>query len=337
VFRVSSLKRIIASMFVLLVGIGSTLAQSTVQMNVTPENASIGDPVSILITQKDVAVDDAVWPDFSSGQIGDLHILGIDTLKNRDAKKLGGASLQLTVAAYDTGRFEIGPLTFDDEKFSFDIPEKSITIQTVLTDSSGTEYNPYKAQEDLPITLADLLRWTLPFLIGIALIVLIVYLIRKWMKKRKQQDEDWVKPPVPPYEEAVRALARLKIDSPLKKGDLKGYVTLLSQIVKRLLERVHENPVLEMTTGEVRRWVRTSELRCETSDLIALLEQGDAVKFAKRVLDTTECDQLYAETEKIVVAYKPLPEEIEAVKEENKKAIVSSPDKKVEKAEVSHE
>jgi hypothetical protein len=322
--------RYISVVALLLIISISVFANNPVKMIVEPEEATVGDVVNIQITVPGETFESVEWPVIEDGKLGDFHVLAIDTANAKAEKKLGGATITYAVAAYDTGNASTGELNLSTESGLKTVLSGSVLISTILNDSTGTEFNPLKAQEDLPVTFRDILRWVGPWAIGLLVLAIIAhFLYHYWWKKRNQNGEGdgWITPAVPPYDEAVRALAHLKKNNPLQRGDQKGYVSELSLILKRLLERVHQDPVLEMTTGEVRKWSQKSDMHCEPATIIEVLEPGDYVKFAKQTLDGPTCDRMFQLTENIVVAYKP--EE----KEDVEKGIeVASPPEKVEEA-----
>ncbi len=304
--------RHIPVLLILLMVSISVSANSPVKMIVEPEVATVGDVVNIQITVPGETFESVEWPLIEDGKLGDFHVLAIDTANAKAEKKLGGATITYAVAAYDTGNATTGELNLSTASGLKTVLSGSVLISTILSDSTGTEFNPLKAQEDLPVTFRDILRWIWPWALGLLVLAIIAhFLYHYWWKKRNQNGEggSWVAPLVPPYDEAVRALAHLKKNNPLQRGDQKGYVSELSLILKRLLERVHHDPVLEMTTGEVRKWSQKSDMHCEPATIIEVLEPGDYVKFAKQTLDRPTCDRMFQLTENIVVAYKPVEKE----------------------------
>lgn len=304
----------------------ATFAQPEPLVTFAPDTATIGDPFTLQITLPEANPERITWPDSREGTLGDFILLEADTLSGRDAKKLGGPTLRLTMAVYDTGSASTGEITLGLDGNPILLPAHTATIVSVLSDSAGSQFRPLKAQEDLPITFWDMLIYVGPWLLGVLLIVLIYFLVRRLLKRRKQTVEEEYIPPVPPYDEALASLAQLKKDNPLARGDQKGYVTTLVYIVKRLLERTHFDPVLEMTTGEVRRWVREKEVLFDSSLLIELLDAADRVKFAKFPLEPGSGDSLMQATETMVEKYRPDPD-AELAKEEGAKgsAIAASP------------
>lgn len=282
-------------------------AQPTPLVSFAPDTATIGDPFTLQITLPGANPERITWPDPREGSLGDFTLLEADTLSGREARKLGGPTLRLTMAVYDTGAASTGEITLGLDGNPILVPARTATIVSVLSDSAGSQFRPLKAQEDLPITFWDMLIYIGPWLLGLIALILIYFLVRRFLRRRKEAEAEEVIPSVPPYEQALEALALLKKENPLARGDQKGYVTSLVYIVKRLLERTHFDPVLEMTTGEVRRWVREKRVLFNSSLLIELLDAADRVKFAKFPLEPGSGDSLMQATEIMIEKYRPDP------------------------------
>lgn len=166
------------------------------------------------------------------------------------------------------------------------------TIVSVLNDTTDTDFRTFKAQEDLPITFMDIFLVGWPWALGLVVLILAWLLFRRWLKKRKHPFDgvEYEHPALPPYDEAVEALRQLEEKNPLAEGNVKEFISRLSEIIKRLLGRVHHDPVLEMTTYEVKNWIhREKKLRFDAQPLIRLLDEGDMVKFARGILHPDDC------------------------------------------------
>ncbi len=301
--------RVIISTLLLLAifSFTKTLSFASVpELTIDPLEAKIGDPITVRLVVPGVSPDSVTWPPLGD-KLGDFHILGADTASKKEVKSLGGAAITWTVAAYDTGKFSTGDLELSISGDIKAINGGEVFISTVLADSTGEEMRPLKAQAELPFTFMDFLKLAWPWAVGILLIVLAWFLVRK-LKQRKKVgiDGKYEEPPVPPYDEAIGALRRLQRDNPLAKGDLKGYVSVLSEILKRLFERVHEAPVLEMTTWEIRRWLTSNQVKAKKEVFLAMLTDADMVKFAKGNIDKSRCDEMFRDAEIIVSNYKPV-------------------------------
>lgn len=297
----------------------ATAAVAAPKLTISPQQATVGDPIELQLVVPGAPFAEVLWPDIEN-HIGKFHLLSADTADAKTEKELGGSAITWKIAAFETGELAVGPIPVQVGKSSYTLDSTVVSIQTVLTDSTKTQFMPLKAQENLPLTFGDILRYSAPWLGGLAAIALIWWFVRTLLRRRKKGTEEAPEaPPVPPYDEALAALARLKRDNPLANGDIKRYVSELTLISKRLLGRVYEANVLEMTTGEFRRWSRSTSLRTNLNKLIRLFEASDFVKFAKGTLDATSCEKLMAATEEVVAAYKPRPEDL-AETDENSEA-----------------
>lgn len=286
-------------------------AFGTPSLSVTPDTVTVGDPIRITLLAPGAQSGEIAWPEFPNSRVGDLMLLRRDTLDDRRTRKqLGGPALMLTTAAFDTGSMSTGDLWLAIGGDTTHFEPRTVTVQSVLADTAGADFAPLKAQEDLRLTFNDLVKLFGPWVAGIGLLLILWTLVRRWLaaRRRKREVGGEIIPLLSPYEEAMQALVQLREDNPLAKGDQKVYVTALALIVKRLLERTHMKPVLEMTTWEVRRWLAETRTLCEGDDLLAILEAGDGVKFAKGALDARVAENLMKSAERIVEAYIPRPE-----------------------------
>ncbi len=278
-------------------------------LEISPDTARVGDPVNVRIVIPDhTDLSGIEWPAVGE-QLGEFHILSVDTLAGKRAKDLPGVALQLTVAAYDTGYFSTGPVDFTVGEDPWTLPADSMYIASVLADTSVT-MRPLKSQADLKMTFQDWLKYYGPWVGGVLALILLGWLAWHWWTHRKRSgaDGDFIIPEPEPYEQAMAAMAALKNDNPLARGDTKGYVSTLVFITKRLLEREFEEPILEMTSHEVRRWMKTATITFDSKKLHGLLSASDMVKFARGVLDGETAGNLYSDVESIIDEFRPRPE-----------------------------
>jgi hypothetical protein len=132
------------------------------------------------------------------------------------------------------------------------------------------------------------------WLLGALLAAAVLYLIYRKLRKEPAAVPAWVPPPTPPDEEAEAALLRLAEKKLIERGEIPSFYTELSEIVKRYAGRRFDVPYLERTTSEVLGDLRPlagRELSPEVlSDLRAILEASDLVKFAKRMPERSQAE-----------------------------------------------
>ncbi|GBE31103.1 hypothetical protein BMS3Bbin04_02145 [bacterium BMS3Bbin04] len=296
----------------------AAVAQSPIPiLEIEPDTAHVGDLVTVRIIVPDQEDDsNIVWPEIGE-QLGEFTVLQVDTLVGKAAKDINGVAFEMTVAAYDTGSFSTGPLDFTIGDDPWTLPGDSVQIASVLADTSIT-LRPLKSQAELRMTLMDWLRYYGPWVGGVLLTALLAWLLWRWWIKRGKNrgDELNIIPELHPYDQAVAALADLKANNPLATGDIKSYVSSLVFITKRLLERDSGEPVLEMTSYEMKKWMKRRTISFDSRDLHQLLSASDSVKFARETLDHASLANLYLLAEGIISAYRPRLEPVGESKEQ---------------------
>ncbi len=304
-----------AILSLLLITSAMMLQAAVLPLEFSPKRARVGDPITLTLTVPNADPGDIQWPS-TAEKIGDFRVLHADTLKGKEAKAYPGPTLLLTVAAYDTGAHSTDTLEVWVNKQIHRFEPANVYIYSVLDsipqDTTGPSFRPLKAQVPLKMTLADWARLLWPYLLGVAVLAGIFFFIRWWQKRKLGVDGEggiYVKPPPPPYDEAVAALRDLQRDKPHERGEYKLFVSRLTEILKRLLERVHSDPVMDMTTYEVKRWLIHATIFGSKEDLLSILNDADMIKFAKGSIDSAKADSMLRTADSFVLTYKPRPVE----------------------------
>ena len=182
------------------------------------------------------------------------------------------------VGALDTPAIQISYSSENDaEPREISCDPITIQVSTVLPEDAE-DLQDIKLPLDIPADASFWWLWVLPALLAAGLAV--------WYWRRsKIRQEVASGPPVPslpPYEEAVAALLRLKELELPRLGETKRHYVELSEIIRRYIERRWGVVASEMTSPQMLR-----ELRSQTkideycSELAGLLRDCDLVKFAK--------------------------------------------------------
>ena len=116
----------------------------------------------------------------------------------------------------------------------------------------------------------------------------------------------------PAWEVALLELDSLRESDLLKKKEIKRYITILSDVVRKYIQRRFEISALDRTTEEIQREMKSLKLDQTIRELITgLLFFCDLVKFAKYVPSTVEVEESTDQAYSIVKLTRP-----EEVKEE---------------------
>jgi hypothetical protein len=206
--------------------------------------------------------------------------------------------LRIRLAAYRLPeRVEIPALQIQHQKEgkveSLGTDPIPVEIVTSLT-PDVTEIHDIKEPLDLTVPRDLRLLWWL--LLALAAAVL-AYLIYRKLRKEPEgvKAPAWTPPLLPADVEAEAALRRLLEKDLIRKRELKAFYTELSDVMKRYAGRRFEVPYLERTTSEVLSDLKPRKLAQATaSDLRAILEVSDLVKFAKFLPEAAEAEASFA-------------------------------------------
>lgn len=205
-----------------------------------------------------------------------------DTLFENDFRTI---KRNYVITSFDSGSYNLGPYTLvynSEENDNYNVLKTQplkVTFTTVAVDTS-------EAIKDIkpPIEIGYSFYEILPYLIIVLLIALIVFLYIYSRRKKEKKKTPWIieKPKVPPHQEAIEALDKLKKEELWQNGKQKEYHIKLTEIIRRYIERRYEIPALEMISDEIiREFEKTSVESTVVQNLKELLTLGDLTKFAK--------------------------------------------------------
>lgn len=179
-----------------------------------------------------------------------------------------------------------------------------IKLETSLTPDI-TDIHDIKGPLDLLVPRDwRLLVWLLLALLATVL----AYLI--YRKLRKEPEAAAVLAPSAPLpaadEEALESLERLREKKLVERGEVRLFYTELSEIMKRYSGRRFDVAYLERTTSEVLSDLKARKPGDERlSELRAILEASDLVKFAKLMPEASEADRALRSAQEWVEKTRP--------------------------------
>jgi hypothetical protein len=157
-----------------------------------------------------------------------------------------------------------------------------INVYEPVVDTSQ-QIKPIKPPINTPVTFKEILPWVAGGL-GVALLIgTAVWLLVRFLKRRKDPEGTTQKPLEPAHVIAFRELDRLKNEKIWTRGMVKQYYTRLTEITRHYIERQYDIPAMESTTEEILYAFK----RVNPDDLLLdgilkeLLELADLVKFAR--------------------------------------------------------
>ena len=157
-----------------------------------------------------------------------------------------------------------------------------INVYDPVVDTSQ-QIKPIKPPLNTPVTFREVLPWAAAGLGGLLLVGATAWLMRRYLKRKKDPDGFSRKPLEPAHVIAFRELDKLKEEKIWSRGEVKHYYTRLTEITRHYIERQYEIPAMESTTDEILQAFRRANPEDQLLDEILkeLLELADLVKFAK--------------------------------------------------------
>ena len=235
-----------------------------------------------------------------------------------DTIELGSERIRIVekylVTSFDSGFHRVDPVYAEIsgadgiKRFFSDYSVLEVSRARITPPDSAEIFDiagPYRA----PLTAGEVLPWALLGLIVIALVWLIIKLIRRLKKEKKEVTKPVVAEPA--HVIAFRELSLLRDEQLWQKGETKKFYIRLTEIVRQYLENRYNVNSLEMTTSEtLDALVKTGFRKNESySRLRSVLNQADLVKFAKYRPDPVENDTVFNESWEFVEATRLMAEE----------------------------
>jgi len=287
-----------------LVGISSALSQETkaqLKTSVDATAVTIGDLVTFKLSVKHPETLKIVFPPVGIS----LGEWTVRSSKQLPSSKLPDGniedSLEVQLAAYKTGDFEVPALNVETVKSSgakevlASEPIK-IAVQSVLTGKQDT-LKDLKPQSEIEPDYK-------PFLFFLAALASAAYLVYRSIQYFKRRTKAPVLKPerVRSAEEIAReAVERLLARKLLEQGHFKQFYLELSEIVKRFLGSTLGVHSLERTTEEFTRDLRGVSVPSAQYRMIReFLEDCDLVKFAKYRPSAAEVEQIIARSRSMI-------------------------------------
>jgi len=235
----------------------------------------IGEQTKISINCDFEKEESFVWPNFNDTLITGVEIIEkgeIDSLENEKSLTI---SQNFIITAFDSGTYFIPPIIFNENKKTEGL---ILNVQTVEL-AEDSQLMDIKPPIEAPYGWSDIWPWFL----GVFIITLIIYLLKKYVFTKKKK-EMIIKPKVVISSDviALNELAILKDKELWENGKLKQYHSEISEILRTYLEERFRILALELPTYDILQNLKNRNLQKE--DLImltAILQRADLAKYAK--------------------------------------------------------
>lgn len=311
--------RLILLLLVLLCGVGGVKAQNVEYIAEVDTNyIMIGDQIHFrmkVLAEPGARVNFPVLKDTLAKGIEIVSGPMRDSVEERDGRMLIEESYVIT--SFDTGVYVLPSVPIQVLREDFNNVLRTDPIQLIVNTyvvDLQKGYNDIVMPKSAPWTFGEILPYVLWVLLGLAVVALIVWIVRK--RKRHEPIFANVKPAIPPYELAIQALEEIKKEKLWQSGKTKEYYTRLTDAIRAYLNGELGISAMEQTSFETLRDLEKNKnvTKEQREKLAMMFETADFVKFAK-------AEPLPNENESnLNIAYGFVNETNETIREQEEKA-----------------
>jgi hypothetical protein len=268
-------------LYLLLLFSVTIFAQKQVVTSIDTTKNKIGAEFKLTLKADVDTLSKVVFPNAKSfGALEVIQSYKIDTIKKNDRYEL---IKKYGLSQFDSGRYVIPSLKIliNNKPFLSD----SIAVEVANVPVDTLKQKMYDIKDIVPVEnqTGSWWKYLLGFLLLMGLGALIYFLIKKYQKKKIE--EETFKTPI---EKATSLLNTLEKKELWQNGEIKSYYSELTDITRNYIEEAIEIPAMESTTSELITNLKQAsqkkkmKLSKETIDnLERVLKQADLVKFAK--------------------------------------------------------
>ncbi len=321
---------LLAALIFSLIPMGQVSANGGIEATLTLEagDYTVGDVIPIMLTVTHPAGYHLITPQFKDEPWGALEVREValpQIMANPDGTETTIQTIYVTL--WEPGEFSTPelPLAISDtagEIYEISALPLSFLISSVIVEGDSN-LRDIKPQATLP--LPSILPWVISGLLITGLIALAIsWFLRRWRQKRKfaQVNAPDLRKP---YEVAFDELAHIAEQSLPSQSRYKEHYTLVSDVLRQYIEKSFRVPMLDRTTGEIRRSINEASINQDSKSLLTkLLNEADWVKFAKVKPSISQADDYLQETRRLIKATHPKKVVIENGKKEEIKFIQQS-------------
>ena len=273
--------------------------QPAVDLNQSTKKILIGEQLTVDYTLKVNASDSVRLPLFTDTLRKEVEIVNaskVDTSFDENDVSVKLFKQTLTLTSFDSGYHAVKPIQFFVNNQLVESQPFLVEVHTVQL--TQQELKDIKSPFEAELTLLDYLKLYWMFILGGLALIGVIALIIWYLKTREKPIFERIiqKPQIPPHVIALEKLTELQKKKLWQSGDLKGYYSSLTTIIREYIELRYNILALEQTTSEILSDLsQKQEIAIELKEkLKELLQLADLVKFAKMKTLAEENEKLFA-------------------------------------------
>ncbi|MDR1556198.1 MAG: hypothetical protein LBS88_04100 [Tannerellaceae bacterium] len=189
----------------------------------------------------------------------------------------------LLITSFDSSLYLLPPVKVIDGADTIYSNQVALKVSSFPVNvDAPEEFYDIKQVWKPPFVIADYYPLIFGVLIALFLICVAGYVIQRIRNKKPILSLGKDEPPLPPHEQAIRELDRIRQQKLWQQGRNKEYYTLLTDVLRNYIAERFGINAMEMTTGEILTIIRReNEADSVYENLKQILQLADFVKFAK--------------------------------------------------------
>jgi len=289
-----------------------------VQANLPDSTYLIGEYIPLKLMVEHNTNVEVEWP-FLVDTFAGFDIIRSSKIDTLLQDNIATESQEVILMKFDSGSYTIPALPFrfkiNGQNQLAETKALPIRINTVAVDTTAA-IMPIKNIMGVPWTWKEAMPYIIAGAIGLLVLLGLLFFFLYYLRKRRK--DAYVPPPLEPHELAEKRLEELRQKQLYQNGDIKGYYSELTEILREYIDGRFDIPALEMTTDEIGKAIKKKKEVNKASyrNIVDLLTISDYVKFAKANPSSRYHPDAFKHAKDFVEFTKFIPEsENEAIKE----------------------
>lgn len=210
-----------------------------------------------------------------------LDIAKPDTQMLNDGKRML-IKQEYTITSFDSALYYLPPFEVMVNGEPYRSKALAVKVYSIPVDTLHPEqfFGP-KTVREVPITWDDVSAIVWLTLLMLALGGLAYYLFVRYKDNKPIIKKIKIEPKLPPHQQALKEIERIKGNKTLRTADPKTYYTELTDVLRTYMEERFGFNAMEMTSSEIIDKLQEINDKESIKDLMYLFQTADLVKFAK--------------------------------------------------------
>lgn len=276
--------KVLACAGVLMAAGQAQAQQVTVDASIDSLQLLIGEQAKVKLEVSMDATQKLQLPFLRDTIIRGVEIIDIakpDTQMLNDGKRML-IKQEYTITSFDSALYYLPPFEVMVNGEPYRSKALALKVYSVPVDTLHPEqfFGP-KTVRAVPITWDDVSTIVWLTLLMLALGGLAYYLFVRYKDNKPIIKKIKVEPKLPPHQQALQEIERIKENKSLRTSDPKAYYTELTDVLRTYMEERFGFNAMEMTSSEIIDKLQEINDKESIKDLMFLFQTADLVKFAK--------------------------------------------------------